>query len=158
MGSQRLRLVAGWICSAIPQRFHVTCWLTSSLDPDLAVTGISWFTGPKFSVVLLEVLSGLALFLSAIGIYGVLACAAAQRTREIAVRLALGTQRRDVLRIFLRQGVVLAVIGALIGTAGALALMRYLQSFLYGALRSAKSQIKSGIVFKLATNFLIVGA
>jgi ABC-type antimicrobial peptide transport system permease subunit len=74
----------------------------------------------------------LALILACVGIYGLLSYQVSRRTREIGVRLALGAQRSDVLRNVLGQGVVLAVLGAMIGTAAALAVTRYLQSFLFG--------------------------
>ncbi len=74
----------------------------------------------------------LALVVACVGIYGLLSYQVTRRTHEIGIRLALGAQRGDVLRIVLRQGIVLAVLGTLIGTPGALAVTRYLQSFLYG--------------------------
>ena len=74
----------------------------------------------------------LALIVACIGIYGLLSYQVTRRTQEMGIRLALGAQRGDVLRIVLWQGVLLAVIGTLVGTAGALVLTRYLQSFLYG--------------------------
>ncbi len=74
----------------------------------------------------------LALGVACVGIYGSLSYQVTRRTQEIGIRLALGAQREDVLRIVLRQGAVLAILGAAIGVAAALALTRYLQSFLFG--------------------------
>jgi len=74
----------------------------------------------------------LALIVACVGIYGLLSYQVTRRTQEIGIRLALGAQREDVLRLVLRQGAILAVLGALIGIAAALAVTRYLQSFLYG--------------------------
>ena len=74
----------------------------------------------------------LALIVACVGIYGLLSYQVTRRTQEIGIRLALGAQRADVLRIVLRQGMVLAIVGAVIGIAAALAVTRYLQSFLYG--------------------------
>jgi predicted permease len=74
----------------------------------------------------------LALIVACIGIYGLLSYQVARRTHEIGIRLALGAERADVLRAVLRQGAVLAIVGALIGGAAALALTRYLESFLFG--------------------------
>ena len=74
----------------------------------------------------------LALVVACVGIYGLLSYQVTRRTREIGVRLALGAQRGDVLRLVIRQGAILTVLGALIGAAAALAATRYLQSFLYG--------------------------
>jgi predicted permease len=74
----------------------------------------------------------LALIVACVGIYGLLSYQVARRTQEIGVRLALGAQRWDVLRLVIRQGAILSVLGVLIGIAAALAVTRYLQSFLFG--------------------------
>ena len=74
----------------------------------------------------------LALIVACVGIYGLLSYQVTRRTHEIGVRLALGAQRGDVLRLVIRQGAILAVLGAVIGIAAALAVTRYLQSFLFG--------------------------
>ncbi|HKG48698.1 MAG TPA: ABC transporter permease [Pyrinomonadaceae bacterium] len=82
--------------------------------------------------VLLSVFAGSALLLAAIGIYGVIGYAVAQRTHEIGVRIALGADQRDILRLIVGQGMVLIVIGAGIGLALALAATRVLKSLLFG--------------------------
>lgn len=111
-----------------------------SLDPDLAVAGIrtmtevisSSFAGPEFNMVMLGALAGLALFLSAIGVYGVLAYLVAQQTHEIGIRMALGAKPRDVLRLILGRGARLAGVGAGLGLVAALALTRLMKGLLYG--------------------------
>ncbi len=86
----------------------------------------------RLSTILLGVFAGLALLLASLGIYGVMSYAVAQRTREIGVRVALGASRDNVLGLVLRQGAALAVTGAVIGFAGALALTRLIAAQLYG--------------------------
>ena len=72
------------------------------------------------------------MLLAAIGIYGVIAYSVAQRTREIGIRMALGAQRADVLKMILRQSMIIVGIGLTIGLFGAFALTRWMGSLLYG--------------------------
>ena len=111
-----------------------------SLDPNLAVTNV--FTieqilsqalwAPRMGGFLLALFGGLALLLSAVGVYGVLSYSVNQQTREIGLRMALGAQRRDVMRLILGQGLRLAVLGLGLGVLVALGLMRVLVSLLFG--------------------------
>jgi putative ABC transport system permease protein len=85
----------------------------------------------RFNTFLLAVFALLALILAAIGIYGIMARSVTRRTHEIGVRMALGAQRKDVLWLVVRQGMLLAFSGMAIGMAAALAVTRVLSSFLY---------------------------
>jgi len=86
----------------------------------------------RLIAVLLSVFGGAALLLAAIGIYGVMGYVVAQRTREIGIRVALGAESSDILALIVRRGLMLTLIGAGIGLLIALALMRALQSLLFG--------------------------
>jgi putative ABC transport system permease protein len=86
----------------------------------------------RVATLLLGGFAALALLLAAVGIYGVIAYAAAQRTHEIGIRIALGARRSDVLKMIVGQGLTLVLVGVGIGIAGALALTRFLASLLYG--------------------------
>ncbi|MFZ1219089.1 MAG: ABC transporter permease, partial [Chthoniobacterales bacterium] len=86
----------------------------------------------KFTMLLLSIFAGTALLLAAVGLYGVISYSVAQRTRELGIRIALGAQRGDVLRLILRQGMSLVAAGIIFGVAASLGLTRLMASLLYG--------------------------
>jgi putative ABC transport system permease protein len=88
--------------------------------------------GPRFQMSLLAIFATIALGLAAIGIYGLMSYTVNQRTHEIGIRVALGANRNDVLHLVVRHGLMLAIVGVVLGTAGALLLTRFLSGMLYG--------------------------
>jgi putative ABC transport system permease protein len=87
---------------------------------------------PRFNLLLITILAGVALLLAAIGIYGVIAYSVTQRTHEIGVRIALGATHGDVIRLVVRHGILLAAAGLGIGLLTAIALTRAMATLLYG--------------------------
>jgi putative ABC transport system permease protein len=111
-----------------------------AIDPELPLSDLQTLEGrvaeniarPRVSVLLLAVFAGVALTLSAIGIYGVVAYTVAQRTREIGVRMALGASAASVRRLVVQQGMAPALAGVAVGLALAFAGSRLIASLLYG--------------------------
>lgn len=121
------------LAASIRKEFH-------DMDATLPVFGVKTLTEhmgfslfpARIAAILLGSFGLIALLLAAIGIYGVMAYSVAQRTREIGIRMALGAQTGDVLRMVLKQGILLAAIGVSIGLLIALALTQLMSSALYG--------------------------
>jgi predicted permease len=123
------RIVIPWLRARITE-----------LDADLPPPEIETMRGTMaalmasqvFVMRLLALFAGIAITLAAIGIYSVLVCSVERRTREIAIRVALGAKRAHLMGLVLGRGLRLALCGAAIGLAGALVLTRYLETLLYG--------------------------
>ena len=121
------------LVSAVTSAIH-------SIDSDQPVTDVmtmddlvdTSLSQRRFSMLLLAAFAVLALLLAAVGIYSVLAFAVRRRVREIGIRVALGAEVKDILRLVITEGMKPALIGLLLGVAGALALGRVLASFIYG--------------------------
>jgi len=112
----------------------------SSIDKDQAVVDVKPLAEHlhgttaqrRFDTLLFAGFAGLALLLAAVGLYGVLSYSVMLRTREIGVRMALGAQSGDVVRLILRRGLLMTLAGTLLGAAGALELTQLMQSLVFG--------------------------
>jgi putative ABC transport system permease protein len=111
-----------------------------SMDKELPVFNVKTMdeyiattvAAPRFNTTLLVIFAAVALILTIVGLYGVMSYAVAQRTNEIGIRMALGAQTSDVLRLIVSQGFKLVLLGLAIGLAGAFALTRVISSLLFG--------------------------
>lgn len=100
------------------------------------------------------IFGAVALFLAAIGVYGVLAFSVSQRTQEIGLRMALGAQRPDVLRLIVRQGVTLALVGVVFGLLGAFGVTRVIRTLLYNVTPTDPISFGGVALFLTATAFM----
>jgi putative ABC transport system permease protein len=110
------------------------------LDPELPMAAVATMdelladslSRSRFTMLLLGIFAAVALLLAAVGIYGLIAYSVTQRTQELGIRIALGAQRRDVLRLVLAQGTRLTLLGLALGILAAVALSRLLATLLFG--------------------------
>jgi putative ABC transport system permease protein len=107
---------------------NLLIWETRTMDELVG----RWTAPQRFNVALLGLFAALAMLLAAVGIYGLMSYTVTQRTHEIGIRMALGAQARDVLRMVVRQGMLLTLAGLGLGLAGAFALTRLMRGLLYG--------------------------
>jgi predicted permease len=126
--------------------------LVGTMTMDEVVT--SSLAQRRFTMLLLVAFAGLALALAAVGIYSVLSYAVRRRVREIGIRMALGAQIRDVVQMVVSDGMRPAVVGILIGFAGALALGRVLERVIYGV--SARDTVTFGGVSLLLLTVALI--
>ncbi len=106
----------------------------------------------RFSTWLLAIFAGIALALAAAGIYGVISYSVSQRTHEIGIRMALGAEQRDVLKLVVGQGMIPALIGLGIGIAGAIGLTRFMSSLVF------KVSVTDPITFAVIASLLLLAA
>lgn len=112
----------------------------ASIDPGVSIFDVNTyedviaqkFVTRKLSMLLMSLFSGAALFLATIGLYGTLAYAVGQRTREIGIRIALGAQSDNILRLITAQGLKIVGVGLIVGLLASLILVRFIEGILYG--------------------------
>jgi ABC-type antimicrobial peptide transport system permease subunit len=109
---------------------------------------------PRFYTLLLGAFATAALFLAALGLFGVMSYAVAQRTRELAVRLALGARQQELQRMVLREAVVLGAVGLVLGLGGALLVSRTLTTLLYSVSPNDPATLAAVAGVLLATTVL----
>ena len=133
-----------------------------SIDPNQPISDVKTLeqivsesiAQPRLNMLLMMLFGALALLLSAVGIYGLLSYAVTQRTQELGIRMALGANVGDVLKLVLKQGMFLALIGEAIGLAGAFALTRLMRGLLFGV-TPTDTTIFAGVVLVLTLTALL---
>lgn len=140
---------------AIGEDLRRAVWSVDRDQPVLAVLPLDQLAAEsvtlrRVSTILLGGLAGVAVFLAALGIYGVMAHSVARRTHEIGVRMAVGASAPDVLRLVLREGGRLAALGGALGVVSALALTRLLESLLFGVSPTDPASFAAVVVLLLS--------
>jgi len=133
-----------------------------SIDPNQPISNVNTLeqivsesiAQPRLNMLLMMLFGGLALLLSAVGIYGLLSYAVTQRTQELGIRMALGANVTDVLKLVLKQGMLLALLGEALGLAGAFALTRLMSGLLFGV-TPTDTTIFAGVVVVLTLTALL---
>jgi putative ABC transport system permease protein len=131
-----------------------------TVDPDMPLEGVRTvgqiiaedISTPRFRTTLLTSLGLTAMLLAVVGLYGVISYTVAQRSWEMAMRIALGAQQSSILRLVLRDGVPLVATGVVVGLGGALALTRVLESMLFGV------SVNDPVVFAAVPSLLVAVA
>src|SRR6185436_16507933 len=122
--------------AAMEQAVKAQIWKVDSQLPITKVQTMSEvtaasFAARRFNMLLLSLFAGLALLLAAVGVYGVMSYAVTQRTHEIGIRMALGAQMGNVMRLVMKSGLTIAMVGVALGLAGAFALTRLMRTLLF---------------------------
>jgi ABC-type antimicrobial peptide transport system permease subunit len=145
--------------AAIPEEVREQ---VQSVDPTLPVFGAqaleetvsASLTERRFSMEMIALFALTALLLAGLGVYRVISCMVSERTHEIGIRLALGARRWNILRMILRQGLVLAVVGAAVGLVGALIVSHLMAGLLYGV-RATDPVTSAGVALLLISVALL---
>jgi putative ABC transport system permease protein len=132
------------------------------VDPEVALLNVrtmddlvsASLSPQRFTMLLLAAFAGLALLLAAVGIYSVISYSVSRRTHEIGIRTALGAAQGEILRLVLKQGAKLALVGVALGTLAALALTRLMQGLLYGVSATDAATFVAVAVFLIAVALL----